>query len=62
HLIQEREIFLKGSQARLNNPRALELWKGGSGTAQFDYRWGTTQRILTDILDAFAQEEVDVAA
>ncbi|MBD2451419.1 hypothetical protein H6G76_30710 [Nostoc sp. FACHB-152] len=61
-LIQEREIALKGSQARLSNPRALELWNGGSGIAQLDYRWGTTQKILGDILSAFAEETDDVTA
>lgn len=60
--IQSREAVLKGGQARLSNPRALELWQGESGTAPLDYRWGSAQRILTDILDGFAQEDADVAA
>lgn len=60
--IQERESALKGGQARLKNPRALELWQGGSGTSQLDYRWGTGQRMLTDILEGFTQEDADVAA
>lgn len=62
HLIQEREVALKGGQARLNNSRALELWQGESGTAQLDYRWGTAQRILSDILNGFTEENADVAA
>jgi hypothetical protein len=60
--IQEREAALKGGQARLSNPRALELWQGDSGTAQLDYRWGATRRILQDILAGLAQENIDVAA
>jgi Family of unknown function (DUF6361) len=60
--IQEREAALKGGQARLSNPRALELWQGGAGTAPLDYRWGNAQRILTDILDGFTQENAHVAA
>ena len=60
--IQEREAALKGGQARLGNPRALELWQGESGTAQLDYRWGTTQRILSDILNSFTQEGENVTA
>lgn len=61
-LIQNREAVLKGGQARLNNPRALELWQGESGTARLDYRWGTARRLLTDILDGLAQENAHVAA
>ena len=26
-----------------------EQWKGASGTAQIDYRWGITQQLLDDI-------------
>jgi hypothetical protein len=60
--IQEREALLKGGQARLSNPRALELWQGDSGTAPLDYRWGAVQRILNDILNGLIQENADVAA
>lgn len=62
HHIRERELFLKKGQARLSNARALELWQGESGTAQLDYRWGSAQRILLDILNGFTEEEVDAAA
>lgn len=51
-LIGERERQLKRTQARLGNPRALELWGGGSGTAALDFRWGVSQRILLDIVTA----------
>ena len=50
-LIQNRERTLKRSQARLDNPRALELWSGAAGTGRLDYRWGVSRDILTDILE-----------
>jgi hypothetical protein len=50
HLIHERERSLKGSQARLDNRRALELWNGAAGAAQLNYRWPMTQTIVLDIL------------
>ena len=49
-LIRARERFLKRGQARLENPRALELWSGAAGTARLDYRWGIAQTIISDIL------------
>lgn len=50
-LIHERERMLKRGQARLDNPRALELWSGAAGTGRLDYRWGITRTIVTDILE-----------
>lgn len=38
-LIHDRERTLKRGQARLDNPRALEMWGGAAGTAPLDYRW-----------------------
>ncbi len=60
-LIAEREASLKRSRARLQNPRYLELWRGASGAFQQDFRWGVTQRILSDIHQALYQgaENVD---
>lgn len=58
-LIHERERFLKRDLARLDNPRALELWNGAAGTAQLDYRWGVAQTIISDILTGFAREGQD---
>jgi hypothetical protein len=49
-LIRDREVQLKRSLARLTNPRALELWKGAAGADQLDFRWGTAQRMVEDIL------------
>jgi hypothetical protein len=48
-LIQEREHRLKKNLARINNPRAQELWNGDSGSAQLDFRWRISQRLLSDI-------------
>jgi hypothetical protein len=48
-LIRERERRLKKSLARIDNPRAQELWTGDSGTAQLEFRWLISQRLLGDI-------------
>jgi hypothetical protein len=48
-LIRARERTLKRAQARLENPRALELWGGAAGASQLDYRWRTVQTIVADI-------------
>jgi hypothetical protein len=50
-LIRDRERRLKKSLARIDNPRAQELWAGDSGTAQLDFRWRITQQLLGDIFD-----------
>jgi hypothetical protein len=49
-LISEREKRLKRGRARLHNARALENWRGKSGTARLDYRWNAAKRIINDIL------------
>jgi hypothetical protein len=36
--------------ARLINENALRQWSGAAGAAQLDFRWGVSQRLLTDIL------------
>jgi hypothetical protein len=54
-LITFRERVLKGARARLDNPRALNLWNGASGTAQLDYRWNRpVTGMLRDLLGARA--------
>jgi hypothetical protein len=50
-LIRERERALKKSLARLENPRALELWNGAAGARRLDFRWGVTHQIVTDIME-----------
>ena len=52
NLILQRERQLKRSLARLDNPRALELWTGAAGVGRLNYRWFITQSLLTDILEA----------
>ena len=48
-LITNRERALKGTRARLGNPRALELWTGSSAVKPLDYRWSQVQAIVNDI-------------
>jgi Family of unknown function (DUF6361) len=48
-LIRDRERRLKKNLARIDNPRAQELWQGASGNAQLEFRWGITQQLLGDI-------------
>lgn len=48
-LISDRERYLKGSRARLENPRALDRWNEGAGLGAIDYRWRRVQRILRDV-------------
>ena len=50
-VIRNRERQLKKTLARLDNPRAQELWAGDSGTAQLDFRWIISQQLLGDIFD-----------
>ncbi|MFZ0279432.1 MAG: DUF6361 family protein [Candidatus Sulfotelmatobacter sp.] len=50
-LISERERCLKKNLARIDNPRAQELWTGDSGTAQLEFRWSISQQLLGDIFD-----------
>jgi hypothetical protein len=58
-LIHHRERQLKRGQARLDSPRALELWSGSAGMNRLDYRWGIMRRILTDIHDAMGRARFD---
>jgi hypothetical protein len=55
NLITDRERVTKGSQARLLNRRALELWGGSSGMSQLNYRWPVVERIVNDILRGAAR-------
>ncbi len=56
-LISERERRLKKNLARIDNPRAQELWTGDSGTAQLEYRWGICQELLGDIFDGLKGDD-----
>ena len=50
HLIEIREVQLKGGLARLKNQRALELWPGAAGDGQLDLRWRSAKGIVADII------------
>ena len=56
-LIHHRERRLKRTLARLDNPRALEMWSGASGTRQLTYRWQQAQTIVQDILRGLGKEQ-----
>ncbi|MFH1039548.1 MAG: DUF6361 family protein [PVC group bacterium] len=50
-LIRQREVALKKGLARLENPRALELWNEAAGTGRLDFRWGKSRQLVNDILE-----------
>lgn len=52
--IEEREYRLKTSRARLRSPAHLELWGGASSAEKFNYRWGITRTIVSDIVAGLA--------
>jgi hypothetical protein len=49
-LVRMREIKLKRSRSRFRSKRHLEIWGGGSGTGQMDFRWNNASRVVNDIL------------
>ena len=51
HLIQRREVQIKGKRSRLKNPRILEQWLGESGANPLDFRWRVARRLIIDILE-----------
>jgi len=55
-LIHHRERRLKRALARLDNARALEMWRGAAGTQRLSYRWPQAQVILQDILRGRGKE------
>jgi hypothetical protein len=54
-LIRRRERLLKGSLARLSNPRALEKWSGAPDGGRMLYRWLDARSLVVDILDGMKQ-------
>jgi hypothetical protein len=56
-LIRDRERRLKKNLARIDNPRAQELWQGASGTAQLEFRWSISQRLLDDIFSGLESSD-----
>jgi hypothetical protein len=57
-LIHARERALKRAQARLDNPRALERWRGAAGTRPINYRWPVASTIISDIQLGLAPDGV----
>jgi hypothetical protein len=53
-LILNRERSLKRAQARLSNPRALELWSGAAGTGRLAFRWGVSRTMVADIIEGLS--------
>ena len=49
-LVATRERLVKGRLARLSYDAARETWRGAAGAGQLDFRWGSTQRQLLDIV------------
>jgi hypothetical protein len=56
-LIRDRERRLKKNLARIDNPRAQELWTGDSGTAQLEFRWNISRRLLGDIFEGLEKPD-----
>ncbi len=50
-LVCRRELYQKGSQARLRNDRLMLQWGGASGTGRLNFRWPFIRRLLEDIAD-----------
>lgn len=53
-LVAAREVFLKRGQARLENPKLLGAWTGGTA-ARITFRWSQVHRLVTDILDGLGR-------
>jgi hypothetical protein len=55
-MIMERERQLKRGLARVDGGRPLELFQGGAGNRQIDYRWkATARRMILDIQEGLAR-------
>ena len=50
-LVRKRELYQKGSQARLNNDRLMRQWGGESGADRLTFRWPNVKTLLNDIAD-----------
>jgi len=49
-LVRNRERRLKGPLARVDNPRARELWHGASSARQLQFRWSNAAVIINDVV------------
>ena len=51
-LVGVREFQVKGTNARINNPRMLQTWRGASGLGQIEFRWTISASILDELQTA----------
>ena len=51
-LVMHREKALKKNRSRFVNQRALDSWRGSSGEARLNYRWGVVSSHLRDLQGA----------
>jgi hypothetical protein len=49
-LVRNRERRLKGPLARVDNPRARELWQGASSAQRLQFRWSNAAVIIEDVV------------
>lgn len=56
-VIADRERRHKRSQARLDNRKLLEGWRGASGAGRLIYRWPQVLTILTDLHDGLERAD-----
>lgn len=49
-LVRNRERRLKGPLARVDNPRARELWQGASSAQRLQFRWSNAAEIIVDVV------------
>jgi hypothetical protein len=59
-LIKSRELSLKRGKARLDQPRALQMWNGDAGSSRLSYRWPTARTIVLDILNGCNGGDINV--
>ena len=61
-LICARELEVKRGRARLAHREYLERWGGQSGANPLDYRWGTAQTMVSDIVAGLGAGAAGAAA
>ena len=49
HLVEQRELQLKGKRARLSNKERLIDWTGDVGTGRMNFRWPRVRQLLIDL-------------
>jgi hypothetical protein len=54
-LVRHREVSLKQGLSRFDNLHALEQWSGAAGAQRLDFRWGTVQVIVNDIVTGLVE-------